>query len=178
MFKLLILLSSDASLYLDTYTMMHRYSWSLYHPISSTHAWFFLEHKFKICKHYRVWIKDWIYSDMCMYISRYILAFTNNQWEHYILVRCLSNESTPTSNVVGKGQVFNCCFLKSSYISRTYMNWFHAWINTLSKLHQLLFKIPLVTINSPIQDHMQPLPEIYWEKGASIRTLVSHRPPV
>ena len=35
MLKPLILLSSDASLYHNTFNMMHRYSWSLYHPIST-----------------------------------------------------------------------------------------------------------------------------------------------
>ena len=34
MLKLLILLSSDASLYRDTFDMMHRYPWSQYRPIS------------------------------------------------------------------------------------------------------------------------------------------------
>ena len=34
--ELLILLSSDVSPYCDTFDMMHRYSWSLYYPISNT----------------------------------------------------------------------------------------------------------------------------------------------
>ena len=35
MLELLIPLSSDISPYRDTFDMMHRYTWSLYHPISS-----------------------------------------------------------------------------------------------------------------------------------------------
>ena len=35
MLKPLILLSSDASLYPDTFDMMHRYSWSLYAKVFS-----------------------------------------------------------------------------------------------------------------------------------------------
>ena len=38
MLELLILLSSDISLYRDTFDMMHRYTWSLYHPISNCEA--------------------------------------------------------------------------------------------------------------------------------------------
>ena len=35
MLELLILLSSDISPYRDTFDMIHRYTWSLYRPISS-----------------------------------------------------------------------------------------------------------------------------------------------
>ena len=35
MLELLILLSSDVSLYRDTFEMMYQYSWSLYSPIST-----------------------------------------------------------------------------------------------------------------------------------------------
>ena len=37
MLELLILLSSDISLYCNTFDMMHRYTWSLYRPISTIH---------------------------------------------------------------------------------------------------------------------------------------------
>ena len=35
MLELLILLSSDISPYRDTFDMIHRYTWSLYRPIST-----------------------------------------------------------------------------------------------------------------------------------------------
>ena len=38
MLELLIFLSSDISPYRDTFDMIHRYTWSLYCPISSVHA--------------------------------------------------------------------------------------------------------------------------------------------
>ena len=37
MLELLILLISDISPYRDTFDMIHRYTWSLYRPISSGH---------------------------------------------------------------------------------------------------------------------------------------------